>query len=143
MPVLEIHLIEGRHEDAAIYALLRDASSLYVNVLYPDMDPRPIERARAFATLHRDTHWATGGLMAGDGGADAPYFTCLTLAGRPLDQLQALLNGVTKLIVDHLGVEQSAVRGRIIPIDPGHWSIGGTVASVARKLEVDGRQEIA
>lgn len=81
--------------------------------------------------------------MAGDGGADAPYFTCLTLAGRPLDQLQALLNGVTKLIVDHLGVEQSAVRGRIIPIDPGHWSIGGTVASVARKLEVDGRQEIA
>lgn len=140
MPVLEVHLIEGRHEPAAISALLRNAIKLYVDILYPDIEPRPIERARAFATLHDDAHWATGGLLACEGGGDAPYFTCLTLAGRPNDQLHALLIGITSLIVDHLDVEQSAVRGRIIPIDPAHWSIGGTAASDARKIEIDQRQ---
>lgn len=142
MPVLEIHLIEDRHEDAAVSALLCDASQLYVDILYSDMDPRPISRARAFATLHSMQHWATGGQLAHDGGGDAPYFTCLTLAGRPSDQLERLLEGMTALIVQHLKVDISSVRGRIIPIDPAHWSIGGTVASIARKAEVDSRQSV-
>src|SRR3546814_2918278 len=47
MPVLEIHLIAGHHDDAAISALLSEASVLFVDILYSDMEPRPIGRARA------------------------------------------------------------------------------------------------
>jgi len=142
MPILEIHLIADRHSDADVAALLKDASVLYVEILYPDMNPRPIERARAFVTFHSGLHWATGGILGSDGGESAPYFTCLTLAGRPVDQLQQLLVGVTDLIVRHLGVQKAGVRGRIIPIDPALWCIGGTVASIVRKTEVDERQAL-
>src|SRR3546814_1287625 len=45
MPVLEIHLIAGHHDDAAISALLSEASVLFVDILYSDMEPRPIGRA--------------------------------------------------------------------------------------------------
>lgn len=140
MPVLEVHIIEGRHTAEAVSALLNEASLFYIDTLYPNMDPKPIERARAFATLHNEEHWSTGGRAANDGGQDAPYFTCLTLADRPDEQLQNLLVGITQLIVKHLGVEQQSVRGRIIPIDSGHWCIGGTVASVVRKGEVRERR---
>lgn len=140
MPVLEIHLIADHHDDAAISALLSEASVLFVDILYSDTEPRPIGRARAFATMHAEAHWATGGQPATDGGIDAPYFTCLTLAGRPSHQHEQLLEGMPALIVAHLAVDRSAVRGRIIPIDPAHWSIGGSVASTARKAEVDARR---
>jgi 4-oxalocrotonate tautomerase len=142
MPVLEIHLIAGRHDDAAISTLLREASELFVDILYGDMEQRPIGRARAFATMHAEAHWAAGGQPAVNGGIDAPYFTCLTLAGRPSDQHEHLLKGVTALIVKHLKVDRSVVRGRIIPVDPAHWSIGGSVASTARKAEIDGRRSV-
>src|SRR3546814_12390712 len=59
MPVLEIHLIAGHHDDAAISALLSEASVLFVDILYSDMEPRPIGRARAFATMHAEARWAT------------------------------------------------------------------------------------
>lgn len=139
MPVFELHLIADRHLDADVSALLQNASKLYVEILYPDMNPRPIERARAFATFHKKLHWATGGVLAAEGAADAPYFTCLTLAGRPVEQLQNLLSGMTELIVRHLGVEKAGVRGRIIPIDPAHWAIGGIAASTVRRSEVGSR----
>src|SRR3546814_2791967 len=110
--------------------------------LYSDMEPRPIGRARAFATMHAEARWATGGQPAIDGGTDAPYFTCLTLAGRPSDQHEHLLEGMTALIVKHLKVDRLVVRGRIIPVDPAHWAIGGSVASTARKAEIDGRRSV-
>src|SRR3546814_18721676 len=87
------------------------------------MEPRPIGRARAFATMHAEARWATGGQPAIDGGTDAPYFTCLTLAGRPSDQHEHLLEGMTALIVKHLKVDLLVVRGRIIPVDPANWAI--------------------
>src|SRR3546814_13843816 len=106
------------------------------------MEPRPIGRARAFATMHAEARWATGGQPAIDGGTDAPYFTCLTLAGRPSDQHEHLLEGMTALIVKHLKVDRLVVRGRIIPVDPAHWAIGGSGASTARKAEIDGRRSV-
>src|SRR3546814_11587066 len=92
--------------------------------------------------MHAEARWATGGQPAIDGGTDAPYFTCLTLAGRPSDQHEHLLEGMTALIVKHLKVDRLVVRGRIIPVDPAHWAIGGSVASTARKAEIDGRRSV-
>src|SRR3546814_13936787 len=86
--------------------------------------------------MHAEARWATGGQPAIDGGTDAPYFTCLTLAGRPSDQHEHLLEGMTALIVKHLKVDRLVVRGRIIPVDPAHWAIGGSVASRSEERRV-------
>src|SRR3546814_19872899 len=76
MPVLEIHLIAGHHDDAAISALLSEASVLFVDILYSDMEPRPIGRARAFATMHAEARWATGGQPAKIGRASCRHRVC-------------------------------------------------------------------
>ncbi len=136
MPIVHFHLVEGRHDDAAIGALLVEASHFYVDTLYPDDDPRPIGRCRAFASFAAPQHWATAGTLIAEGGGDAPYFTCLVLAGRAPEQLARLLEGFTDLVVRHLGCDRAAVRGQVIPIDPAHWSIGGRVASQVRSDEI-------
>lgn len=140
MPVVQFHLVDGRHDDEAIATLLKEASIFYVDTLYPDQDPKPIERARAFATFSLPQHWATGGIPVAEGGLDAPYFTCLTLAGRPVEQLQTLLAGITALIERHLSCPAARIRGRAIPVDPDIWSIGGVPASAARQSEVAARK---
>src|SRR3546814_16595415 len=107
MPVLEIHLIAGHHDDAAISALLSEASVLFVDILYSDMEPRPIGRARAFATMQAEARWATGGQPAIDGGTAAPYSPCLTLEGRPSDKHEPPLEGLPAIIVQPLKVDQT------------------------------------
>lgn len=139
MPIVQFHLIDSRHSDEAIGALLKEASQAYVDIFYPDMTPRPIERVRAFATFSAPQHWATAGVLGSEGGVDAPYFTCLALKGRPRAQLEELLETFTELVVHHLGCSKVNIRGQIIEIDPEHWSIGGTVAAVSRLKEVAAR----
>ncbi|MFM6854084.1 MAG: 4-oxalocrotonate tautomerase [Sphingopyxis sp.] len=135
MPIVNFHLIDGRHDDAAIGRLLVAASHFYVETLYPGQNPPPLDRVRAFVTPVVPGHWATAGVLASDGGADAPYFTCLTLAGRPVEQLHRLISGFTDLLVAHLACARASVRGQVLPIDPAHWGIGGAPASAVRQDE--------
>ena len=140
MPIVQFHLIEGRHAEEAVRGLLLEASQFYVDTLYPGVTPRPSDRVRAFVSMTKPQHWATAEVLASEGGTDAPYFTCLTLTGRPDTQLHALLKGFTDLIAKHLGCEPRVIRGRVIPIDPNQWSIGGAPASDLRKSETHARQ---
>lgn len=141
MPVVHFHLIEGQHTDDAIGALLVGASHFYAETLYADVTPLPLDRVRAFATFSGPQHWATAGVLISDGGHDAPYFTCLTLAGRPIEQLHRLLAGFTDLIVTHLACERARVRGQVVPLDPVNWSIGGVPASAIRAAEIARRND--
>jgi len=139
MPILEMHLVAGDHDAATVGALLEEASHLYVEVLYPELEPRPIERVRAFVTLHERDEWATATVLSANGGTPAPYFTCLVLAGRPSAQISRLLVDMTDLIATRLSVAKPHIRGRIIPIDPDHWCIGRELASAKRHVEIAGR----
>lgn len=139
MPIVQFHLVEGRQTDEAIGALLQDASRFYAETLYPQISPLPLDRVRAFVTLHRPQHWATAGITAAEGGADAPYFTCLALDGRPVEQLHQLLAGFTDLVERHCHCERAQVRGQVISIAPEHWSIGGVPASTVRAGEAASR----
>ena len=130
MPILEVHLIEGSHTAAQHRELLAALSARYAEVL-----ESPPERIRAYLTLHRPEHWVTGGAP----GVDAPYFTALVLAGRPVEQRHRLLGAFTDIIVDVLGVDRASVRGRIVPVDPDDWAIGGVPASAARRGEIAAR----
>jgi phenylpyruvate tautomerase PptA (4-oxalocrotonate tautomerase family) len=140
MPIVQFHLVETAHDAAAVAALLKAASHFYAATLYPDLDPPPLDRVRAFVTETPPHLWATAGKLVSEGGLPAPYFTCLALAGRPAEQLRALMEGMTGLIALHLGVDRSLVRGMLIPIDPDNWFIGGQPASLARKSEVEARE---
>ncbi|QTH24790.1 MULTISPECIES: 4-oxalocrotonate tautomerase [Sphingomonadaceae] len=141
MPIVEFHLTEGRQSDDDIGALLEQSTDFYVRTLYPAVDPLPLDRVRAFVSLHRPQHWATAGVLASDGGADAPYFTCLALAGRPQEQLHALLRGFTDLIVMHCSCERRHVRGQVISIAPENWCIAGEPASMVRAGETERRAQ--
>jgi phenylpyruvate tautomerase PptA (4-oxalocrotonate tautomerase family) len=131
VPVLEVHLVEGDHAPAAVARLLEAASRRYAEVL-----ESPLERIRAYATLHPREHWAVGGVT---GGAPAPYFTAIVLEGRPVEQRHRLLAELTDLLVDVLGVTRSRVRGRLIQVPPDDWAIGGVPASGARRDEIAAR----
>lgn len=134
MPIVTFHLVEQRHDDATIARLLIDASHLYSEIL-----SSPMERVRAFVSFSAPQHWAVAGKLVADGQDEAPYFTCLALAGRPVEQHHALLRGFTDLVVQHLGCRRDLVRGQVIPIDPDNWAIGGEPASFMRAAEVAAR----
>ena len=127
MPILEVHLVEGRHSAAQHAELLTAMSARYAEVL-----ESPVERIRAYLTLHRPEHWATGG----EPGVEAPYFTAIVLEGRPAEQRARLLGAFTDILVDVLGVDRKLVRGRIIQVHPDDWAIGGVPASAARRSEI-------
>jgi phenylpyruvate tautomerase PptA (4-oxalocrotonate tautomerase family) len=136
MPIVQFHLVQGVYPDTIIADLLTDASETYVKILYPSIDPPPLERVRAFVTFCGPQHWATAGALISNGGNPAPYFTCLALSGRPQEQLDALMASFTDLLEHHCACERSLIRGQIISIDPAHWSIGGKPASDVRNNEV-------
>ena len=132
MPILEVHLVEGTHTPAQHAELLATMSARYAEVL-----DSPLDRVRAYLTLHRPEHWATAGVPAS--GEPAPYFTAIVLEGRPVEQRHRLLGAFTDILVDVLGVDRSRVRGRIIQVDPDDWAIGGVPASAARAGEIAAR----
>lgn len=130
MPIVQVHLLAGQHPPAHVAALLTTLSARYAEVL-----DSPPDRIRAFVTEHPREHWATGGSI----GVEAPYFTAMVLVGRPAEQRRRLLGAFTDAIVDLLGVDRRLVRGRIIPVDPDDWGIGGVPASTARRAEIEAR----
>jgi phenylpyruvate tautomerase PptA (4-oxalocrotonate tautomerase family) len=132
MPIVEVHLVEGLHTPAQHAELLRVVSARYAEVL-----DAPLERVRAYLTLHRPEHWATGGEPGSR--RSAPYFTALVLEGRPAAQRRRLVEAITDLLVDLLGVDRKLVRGRVIQVPPDDWSIGGVPASTARRTEIEER----
>ena len=109
MPVLEVHLVEGVHAAAQVAELLTRMSACYAEVL-----ESPLERVRAYVTLHEPAHWATGGVA----GVEAPYFTAIVLEGRSAEQRRRLLGSFTDILVDTLGV---GVRARHqVHLQDGH-----------------------
>ena len=125
-----MHLLAGEHAAAQVAELLERMSARYAEVL-----ASPLERVRAYVTPHQPEHWATGGVA----GVEAPYFTAIVLEGRPAEQRRTLLGALTDIIVDILGVERRAVRGRIIQVSPDDWAIGGVPASSVRSTEIASR----
>ncbi|WP_214371301.1 tautomerase family protein [Pseudonocardia sp. H11422] len=134
MPIVTVHLVEGQHTREQHERLLTELSARYADVL-----DSPIERVRALITLHGPQEWVTAGVPASVAAAPAPYFTALVLEGRPPEQRHRLLTEFTDIIVEVLGVERGAVRGRIIRIDPDDWGIGGVPAGAARRAEIEAR----
>lgn len=125
MSIVEVHLVEGLHTPAQHAALLRAVSVRYADVL--DVVP---DQVRAHLTLHRPEHWATAGEPAS--ARSAPYVTAVVPEDRPPQQRRRLLAALTDLLVDLLGVDRGLVQGRIIPVHPDDWAVGGVPAGGRR-----------
>lgn len=135
MPIMQIHIPtdEGRPFDFA--PLLKEASDYYCDTLYPGVDPRPIERVRVYIQTISPQFWATAGVLVSQGGAIAPYFTVLALSGRPREQLDSLMSGLTSIVAQNLDCEEALIRGQVIEVEPANWFIGGLSATQARSGE--------
>lgn len=121
MPVLGVHLVQGMHTPAQHTELLVAMSTRYAEVTEV-----PLERVRAYVTLHRPELWATGGIPAD--GRSAPYFTAAVFTDRPADLRRRLLGALTDLVVDVLGVDRRLVHGEVVPVRTEDWVVGGVVA---------------
>ena len=138
MPIVNFHLVEGKSSPEQDERLLKAASALYAEVL-----SAPVERIRAFITLHAPGQFLVGGDLVSRSGLHAPFFDFIVLEGRSLEQRQRLLTGFTDLLVEILGVQADLVRGTCRRVHPEDWSIGGRPASVLREAEIRERAEAA
>lgn len=138
MPVVNFHLVEGLATPQQASALLKLASQLYCEVLNA-----PVDRVRAFITLHAPEHFMVAGLLATECAPHAPFFDFIVLEGRPIEERQRLLAGFTDIVVQVLGVDRGLVRGCCRRVHPEDWAIGGRPASQLRADEVRARAEQA
>lgn len=138
MPIVDFHLVEDQYTEQQCETLLKKSSELYAAVLNS-----PIERVRVFIHWHKPGSVAVAGVPINQGGSAAPYFYCLVLEGRPVQQKHQLLTGFTDLLEDILQVERSLIRGACWPIPPEDWCIGGVPASELRAAEIKARAQAA
>ncbi|MDE3011009.1 MAG: tautomerase family protein [Pseudomonadota bacterium] len=131
MPVVNFHLVSGQANAAQHAQLLRRATALYADLL-----AAPVERIRVFITEHPASQFMVGGRLASEGGAPAPFFDCIVMDGRPVEQRHRILAEFTELLVDVLGVDRTVVRGTCRRVDPDDWGIAGQPASVLRAAEL-------
>ncbi|WP_085318273.1 tautomerase family protein [Derxia lacustris] len=134
MPLIQFHLVEGEYSDAQLSTLLERGSAVYAEVL-----DSPVDRIRAFVTLHRPALWAVGG-KADAAAHRSPYFSAVMMAERPPEQRRRALAAMTDLVVEVLAVERDRVRGSINLVQAQDWGIGGVPASVIRAAEVEARR---
>lgn len=138
MPIIHFHVCDTPASRAAGAALLQDASACYATVLQT-----PIERIRAFMTLHPPEMFLVAGELCSVSASQAPFFDFIVLDGRPLAERQRLLAEFTELCVQHLGVDRAVVRGVCRRVPPEDWGIGGVSASELRRAEIDTRARAA
>lgn len=137
MPVVNFHLTEGMFTEAQAKALLTGAAGEYAAVL-----EAPMARIRAFITPHPPAYFFAGGDVVSENDCHAPFFEFFVLEGRSLEQRQHLIAKFTELLVEHLGVEKSTIRGYCTRVSPDEWGIGGQPASALRQVEIEARQKV-
>jgi 4-oxalocrotonate tautomerase family enzyme len=136
MPIVNFHLVDGAFTPDQHQKLLLESSRFFAEVL-----EAPIARVRATIALLRPELFATGGVLNSPGNKGAPYFTVFILEGRPVEQRQRLLTGLTDIVINVLDADRDAIRGFIVPVHPDNWSIGGVPASIKRGAEMRAREQ--
>ncbi|MDK2778258.1 MAG: 4-oxalocrotonate tautomerase [Pseudomonadota bacterium] len=94
----------------------------------------PPERVRASVTALPD--WA---VCAGQSAAAAPFYQFYVLQDRPAEQVAALHQAFTGLLVTVCGAERGLIRGVCLRIAPDDWAIAGLPASEIRRAELAAR----
>jgi 4-oxalocrotonate tautomerase len=108
--------------------------------LFAELTESPIDRIRTQVHELPADSFAVGGVPIAESGVQAPFITLDLLEGRPPEQHRALIEQMSSLVGQLLGVEPERVRLRINEVKPSNWGIGGVQASVLRQREIEARQ---
>lgn len=129
MPIAHLHVIEPT--PAQKRELLVRASQAYAEAF-----ESPLDRVRIFIHSYPADCAAVGGVPVAEGAAAAPFFTCLAMGGRPIEQQQRALRAFTDLLEEVLGIDRSVIRGVVTEVNPDTWGIAGEPASEVRAAEI-------
>ena len=134
MPIFTAYLLHSEKTESQVPELLIKATKFAADTLNS-----PIERIRAGVVYFEQGHWYAGGKPVNADGDQIPFFEMYALEGRPKEQRQALLSGLTDIIAETLDIEKKVIRGCIKRIHSEDWGIGGTPASELRAREIAAR----
>lgn len=132
MPIAHFHLVEPTPEQQR--EVLVRATEVYADVF-----ESPVDRIRIFIHTYSATAAAVGGVPVAEGAAASPFFICLAMGGRPIEQQQRAIAGMTDMLEEVLGVERSVIRGLVTEVNPETWGIAGEPASKIRAAEIAAR----
>jgi 4-oxalocrotonate tautomerase len=116
-------------------ALLRETAELFAEIT-----ESPVDRIRTQVHELPADSFAVGGVAIAESGLQAPFITLDLLEGRPLAQHAALVERMSALVADLVGVPLERVRLRINEVQTTGWGIGGVQASELRRTEIESRQ---
>jgi 4-oxalocrotonate tautomerase family enzyme len=133
MPFVRIDVAEGL-EAATKRSLLSRAAELFAEIT-----ESPIERVRTQVHELPPTDFAVGGVPIAESGEQAPFVTIVVLEGRPAEQHLALIERMSALVADVVGVSIQRVRVRVEEVPPTLWGIAGVPAATARQSEIASR----
>lgn len=132
MPIAHFHLVDPTPEQRR--ELLVRGSEAYAEAF-----ESPIDRVRVFIHSYPADSAAVGGVPVAEGAPAAPFFTCLAMGGRPVEQQQRAIKVFTDLLEDVLGINRTVIRGMVTEVNPDTWGIAGEPASQVRAAEIAAR----
>ena len=134
MPFLRVDLAGPVQPELKSELLRRTAA------LFAEITESPIDRIRTQVHELPADSFAVGGIPVAESHVQAPFITLDLLEGRPIDQHTALIERMSALVADLVGVELDRVRLRINVVPTTSWGIAGVPASELRKVEIEGRR---
>ena len=132
MPIAHFHLIDPTPEQQR-EVLVRGTQA------YAEAFESPVDRIRIFIHTYAPTAAAVGGVPVAEGAPPAPFFNCLAMGGRPIEQQQRAIVAMTDMLEEVLGVDRSIIRGLVTEVNPDTWGIAGEPASKVRAAEIAAR----
>ena len=108
--------------------------------LFAEITESPIDRIRTQVHELPADSFAVGGISIAESGAQAPFITLDLLEGRPIEQHRALIERMSALVADLVGVQLDRVRLRINVVPTTSWGIAGVPASELRTVEIERRR---
>jgi 4-oxalocrotonate tautomerase family enzyme len=108
--------------------------------LFAELTESPIDRIRTQVHELPADSFAVGGVPIADSGEQAPFITLDLLEGRPVEQHTVLIERISALVAEIVGVPVERTRLRINEVPPTDWGIAGVPAATIRRAEIDARR---
>ena len=134
MPYLRVDLAGPVQPELKSELLRRTAE------LFAEITESPIDRIRTQVHELPADSFAVGGVAIAESGTQAPFITVDLLEGRPIEQHRALIERMSALVADLVGVQLDRVRLRINVVPTTSWGIAGVPASELRTVEIERRR---
>lgn len=133
MPLVRVEVAAGLSPERTA-RLLRETAALFAEIT-----ESPLDRVRSQVHELPAESFAVGGVPIAESGVQAPFVTVNLLQGRPIEQHTAIIERMSALVAEIVGVPIDRTRLRIDEVPPHDWGIGGIPAGELRAREIAAR----